>query len=488
MSKFLAVDLGAESGRIIVGILSAGNILLEEIHRFNNKQIKQGDSYFWDTALLFGEIKKGLTFAVLKGHKDILSIGIDTWGVDFGMLGADGKLLEMPHTYRDSRTEGMLEKVFEKISPDELYKSTGIQIMNINSIFQLYSMKDNQESLLEKCRNILFMPDLFNYLLTGKIKSECTIASTSQLLNAKDKTFDKNIFSALGFPGEIAAPIILPGTAIGKLLPDISKETGLGEVDVIAVGSHDTASAVAAVPAGGNDWAYLSSGTWSLLGIESDVPLIFPEYKFEFTNEGGVNGKNIFLRNITGMWLIQEIKKAWDREGENLSYDQIIELASNAREFVCYIDPDDSSFINPDNMIEAINNFCAYTKQSSPQCKGEYVRSIMESLALKYKIVLEKIEKVSGRKINVIHIVGGGSKNNLLNQLTANATGRKVLAGPVEATALGNILMQAVSTGNLKSLEEAREVISISFPQKSYLPEDSEFNKWKNYSILCGVT
>jgi rhamnulokinase len=350
--------------------------------------------------------------------------------------------------------------------------------MQINSLYQLYSIKLHNESLLAKCDKILFMPDLINYLLTGEIKSEYTIASTSQLLNASTKAFDKKIFSALDIPMEITSPIVNPGTVIGKLLPEISKETGLGKVDVIAVGCHDTASAVAAVPALGNDWAYLSSGTWSLLGIETDEPIINDSLKTEFTNEGGVNGKIRFLKNIAGMWLLQEVKKCWEEKGDYLDYNEINNMALNAKEFLCYIEPDGSSFINPFNMVEAINNYCIKTSQKAPSSKGEYVRSIIESLALKYKTVVDQIERISGRRINSIHVVGGGSQNELLNQFTANATGKNVFAGPVEATALGNILVQAIAKGKVKSLDKARNIVAESFKQKLYTPKvyDSRWN------------
>ena len=484
ITKFLAFDLGAESGRAIVGILDGEKIMLEEIHRFRNRQVKTGNGIYWDVPYLFKEIKRGLSLAVIKGHKEIRSIGLDTWGVDFGMLGKSGELLELPHTYRDSRTEGIPEKVFRKIPFREIYELTGIQFMKINSLYQLYSVKINNEPLLKKCDKILFISDLFNYLLTGNKKSEFTIASTSQFLNVKTGMFEERIFSALGISSEITCPVVQPGTVIGKLLPEISKETGLGDVDVRAVGCHDTASAVAAVPGEGNDWAYLSSGTWSIMGIESDVPLIHNNLNYEFTNEGGVNDTFGFSKNVTGMWLIQQVKKIWEKSGEKFTYDQIMEMAKNANSFVCYINSDDNSFDNPANMIEAIDNFCLQTAQKTPATKGEYIRSILESLALKYREVAGKLEKASGRKINKIHIVGGGSQNELLNRLTADATGRRVCAGPVEATALGNIIMQAVFAGRIESLSKARELISVCFPQKRYSPHEDGYNNWDNASTF----
>ena len=487
ISKYIAVDLGAESGRIIVGILENEKIVIEEIHRFPNPQINKNENLFWDVPFLFKEIKTGISIASTKGHSDVESIGIDTWGVDFGLIGKNNQLLELPHTYRDNRTNGIPEKVFEKISFDEIYERTGIQLMQINSLYQLYSIKLSNKSLLKECDKILFMPDLFNFLLTGEKKSEYTIASTSQLLNAKTKEFDIDIFSSLGLPINIMAPIILPGTIVGKLLPEIARETGLNEIEVIAVGCHDTASAVAAIPeqgidpsAGRHGWAYLSSGTWSLLGIENDEPLIDLHFK-DFSNEGGVNNKIRFLKNISGLWFLQQIKKSWEKGGNYLSYEEITDLAANSEPFISIIDPDDSIFINPSDMIRAINEYCVKTSQRIPGTKGEYARSILESLALKYKTVLDKIEKISNKKITRLHIVGGGSQNELLNQLAADATGKQVIAGPVEATALGNTIVQANAKGKIDSLEKAREIIALSFPQKLYEPENHE--RWNNISI-----
>lgn len=473
VSKFLAIDLGASSGRVIVGILENGKISLEEVHRFPNGQVHLFNSSYWNVFSLFEEIKKGLALASEKGHSDIESIGIDTWGVDFGLIGKNGQLLEMPHTYRDLRTDGITEKVFEKISNDEVYGITGIQLMQINSLYQLYSLKLHNQPLLDLCDKLLFMPDIFSYFLTGEKKSEYTIASTSQMLNTKTKTFDEKIFSTLGLSQSICAPIVMPGTVIGKLLPEIAKETGLKEIDVVAVGCHDTASAVAAVPAVGNNWAYLSSGTWSLIGIETEEPVIDLSLQNSFTNEGGVGGKIRFLNNTMGLWFIQEIKKSWERNGENLSFDEITKSASLAKEFVAVIDPDDKLFMNPPDMVEAIKEFCLKTNQDKPQTKGEFARVVLESLALKYKTILEKIEKLSNKKIEKLHIVGGGTQNELLNQLTANATGKQVAAGPIEATALGNIMVQAIAKGKIESLQKGREIIAKSFPVKIFEPRIS---------------
>ncbi len=477
VSKFLAVDLGAESGRVIVGILENERISVEEIHRFPNQQIHKDNSSYWDVPFLFKEIKKGMSEAVKMGHGDIESMGLDTWGVDFGLIGKSGELLEMPHSYRDNRTNGVPEKVFKIISSDEIYRRTGIQIMQINSLYQLYSVKLGMESLLNECDKLLFIPDLFNYFLTGEKKCEYTIASTSQMLNAETKTFDEFIFSRLKLPINIVAPIIKPGTIVGKLRPEISHETMLKPIDIAAVGCHDTASAVAAVPASGDDWAFLSSGTWSLLGIETDEPIIELSLKNNFTNEGGINNKIRFISVTTGLWFLQGIKKSWERNGKQYNYEKIIQMAVSAEEFICNINPDDPAFINPADMVGAIKDYCARTNQVFPKTKGELVRSILESLAFRYKTILDKIEKVSRRKINKLHIVGGGSQNELLNRLTADATGKEVVAGPVEATALGNIIVQAISRGKIESLEKAREIISSSFTLKYYKPENHE--KWE---------
>ena len=477
-SKFLAFDFGAESGRAIVGILENEKIHLEEIHRFPNRQIKILEHLHWDVNALFEEIKTGLKFAVQKGHGDIQSIGIDTWGVDFGFIGKKNDILGLPYCYRDVRTNGMMEKVFEKISRDEIYSITGIQFMQINSLYQLYSEKFLSESLLNSCDKILFIPDLLNFLLTGKKKSEYTIASTSQLLNAKTKQFDKRIFSALDLPIEKMAPIVMPGAVIGNLLPDIENEIGLSNVDVIAVGCHDTANAIAAVPAQKNNWSFLSSGTWSLIGIETNHPIINEQsLKNNFTNEGGVNNTITFLKNVTGLWLLQQTRKSFQNKGENYNYDEFSNMAIESEPFKFFIDPDDPSFLNPPDMVEAIKKYCEKTDQHSPETIVEFARTILEGLAFKYKEVIDNINLMTGRKIEQLHVVGGGSKNEVLNQFTSDACGILVIAGPVEATALGNIIVQAISKGRIESIQKGRELITKSFPVKTYYPHNSE--RWK---------
>ena len=372
----------------------------------------------------------------------------------------------------------MMEKVFEKISRDEIYAITGIQFMQINSMFQLYSEKLSRESLLHSCDKILFMPDLFNFLLTGEKRSEYTIASTSQLLNARTKQFDEKIFSALGLPLGKMASIVTPGTVIGRLLPEIKNEMGLSNIDVIAVGCHDTANAIAAVPAQQNSWAYLSSGTWSLIGIETNHPIINEQsLQNNFTNEGGVNNTITFLKNVTGLWLLQQTRKSFQNKGKNYSYDELSNIAMESEPFKFFIDPDDPSFLNPPDMVEAIKNYCEKTNQQSPQTKGELARTILEGLALKYREAIEKINSMTGRKIERLHVVGGGSQNEVLNQFIADACGIPVIAGPVEATALGNIIVQTVSKGKIESIQKGRELIAKSFPVKTYYPNNSE--RWE---------
>lgn len=480
-SKFLSLDLGAESGRAFVGTVEDGRILLDEIHRFPNIPVVVSGHSYWDVTKLFREIEKSLILTAQRGHKDIVSLGIDTWGVDFGLLRTDDGSIDFPFTYRDKRTDGIMEKVFNKISRGEVYGRTGIQSLQINTLFQLYSMKELDPKYLHEFSRLLFMPDIFNYLLTGEEFSEYTISSTSQLMNAQSRKFDETIFSALGLPMRLMCPIIEPGSKIGKLLPTIAAKTGFGDLDIIAVGSHDTASAVAAVPACTDDWAYLSSGTWSLIGIELQQPIMNQQaFEKNFTNEGGVNGKITFLQNITGLWLLQEVRRIWQESGHSYDYDDLATMARTAKKFRCIIDPSDDSFLNPSNMPEAIVEFCRKTHQVPPENGGEMVRTIFESLSMKYRFAIEKLRQVSGKDITTLHAVGGGSQNDLLNQLTADATGLTVIAGPVEATALGNIMVQAIANGSIQSFDSSREMIKNSFPLKEYTPHDSR--EWDEIS------
>jgi sugar (pentulose or hexulose) kinase len=372
LQKYLAFDFGAESGRAILGKLDGKKISLEEIHRFPNQQISISKHIHWDVSYLFEELKRGLTAAAQKGHADLSGLGVDTWGVDFGLVGRDNQILENPYAYRDRRTEGMMELAFQRMPREELYARTGIQFMQFNSIFQLLSVVESKNPILEKIETLLFMPDLFNFLLTGQKKSEYTIASTSQLLDAKKRDWESVIFENLGLPTHIMAPIIQPGTLIGPLMPEIARETGILSVDVIVPACHDTASAVAAVPAQSDNWAYLSSGTWSCLGIEVEEPIINEDSMLNnFTNEGGVGGNIRFLRNTMGLWLVQKCMKKWEQEGESLNYDEITSLALDSQEFRSIVNPDDRTFLNPADMPAAIAEFCRRTGQPVPEKKGE---------------------------------------------------------------------------------------------------------------------
>ena len=467
-SKFLAIDLGAESGRGFVGTLDSGKIFLEEIHRFPNLPIVIEEHLHWDISGLFEEVKNSIRLAVQKGHDDIESVGIDSWGVDFGLVKSEDGTVDPPFTYRDSRTNGMMERVFEKMSKKEIFARTGIQFMRINSLYQLYSMSGNFNGI----DKLLFTPDLINYFLAGRRLSEYTIASTSQMLNATGKCWDGSIFTRLNLPSRIMAPIIHPGMVIGPLLPEISRQAGLGrDINVVAVASHDTASAVTAVPSSEDEWAFLSSGTWSLIGEEIDNPIINElSLASNFTNEGGANGKITFLQSIMGLWLLQEIKRGWEKDGRRHTYDELVSMAQDAEKFKCIVDPGDGLFLNPTDMEDAIVDFCRRTNQPVPESKGEFVRCVFESLAFKYWSALQKINVITGRTIETLHIVGGGCQNEMLNQFTADATGIPVIAGPVEAAVIGNILVQAMAAGKIKSVEEGRAIVKDSFKLRKYIP------------------
>lgn len=466
---FAACDFGAESGRVILGSLDRGKLHMEELHRFDNPQVRAIGHFHWDLLHLFQELKNGLARAASRGHKELSGIGVDTWGVDFGLLDREGKLLGNPVCYRDPRTEGIMEEVFDLVPASEIYQLTGIQFIQFNTLFQLFSIKDSPA--LEMGRTMLHMPDLFNYLMTGEKVSEYTIASTSQMLDVSARTWSRDLLERLGIPSSILPDLVHPGTIVGPLLKEIREETGLGEVPVIAPACHDTAAAVAAVPAQGDDWAFLSSGTWSLIGVELEEPCVSREsLDANFTNEGGVDNKIRFLRNNMGMWLLEESRRCWKKEGFEPGYDEIINMAREAGPFRSIIDPDHLSFMKPDSMTRAIADFCRDTGQQPPDSPGAQARCIFESLALKYRFLIEGINRIRGRETRMLHIVGGGSRNRMLNQFTADSLGIPVTAGPVEATAIGNIMMQAISTGLLDSLEEGRRMVRESFPVEIYQP------------------
>ena len=474
MSKLslLACDIGASNGRTILASFDGERLNLEEIHKFPNGGAYLNENFHWNIVHLFQEVKTGIKKAVKITDSGITSMGIDTWGVDYGLLDKQGRLMSLPYHYRDKRTEGIPEEVFKKVTKREIYQETGIQFMNFNTIFQLFADKKNQPWILENGDSLLFIPDLINYFLTGKKYNEQTIASTSQLYNPLDIKWSKGLFEKLDIPTGLVEEIIYPGNIIGDLLPEIKEECGIiGELSVMAVGSHDTASAVAATPLIDEKSIYISSGTWLLLGMELNSPIINDSsLEGNFTNEMGVGNKVRFLKNITGLWLIQECKKVWDREGRNLSYSDISEVAQKADPFLYRLDPDDPVFSNPANMLDTIRNYCQKTSQPVPGSIGEIARGVYESLAFSCEQVLNTLEKLTDTKIETINMVGGGIKAELLCQYIADITKCRVLTGPVEATACGNALVQLIGLGEIKDLREGRELVQRSIELKEYLP------------------
>jgi rhamnulokinase len=469
MSNYLAFDFGAESGRALVGTLVRRKLAVEEIHRFPNTPVRVLGALYWDTLRLWHEIQHGIGVAVRDRKLTLNGIGIDTWGVDYGLVGSDGQLVENPRHYRDARNNGVMERLFAVVPRDEVFHNTGIQFMQINTLFQLYAAKITGAPGLGVAKSLLNMPDLFNYWLTGIARSETTIASTTQFLDPARMAWSTEFLDRLGLPTAILAQLIQPGTLLGNMLD-------APHTPVYATAGHDTAAAVAAVPAAdGNNWCYISSGTWSLMGLELDAPIINAKsLSANYTNEVGVSGKIRFLKNIAGLWLLQECRRAWTQEGSEYSYDQLAQMAADARPFTAILDPD--AFLEPGHMPAKITAHCRTTGFGEPRTHGEFARTILEGLALRYRDVLENLEALSGRRIEVIHIVGGGSRNTLLNQFVADCTGRRVIAGPSEATAIGNILVQAMGAGELKDLAEVRSVVRSSFEPVTIDPRPG--GKW----------
>ena len=467
----LAFDFGASSGRAILGRFDGKKIELEEIYRFTNEPVRMGKHFYWDFLRLFYELKNGLKKAASKGLK-ISSIGIDTWGVDYGLLDENGYLLSNPMHYRDIRTDNIIKDIEGIIPYQEIYSITGIQYMYFNTLYQLYADYKYRPNILKQAKTLLFMPDLFNFYLTGNKYSEYTEASTSQMMDAVKKTWAKEMLEKLQLPTGILQDIISPGSIYGILSREIQEEVGLLDVPVIAVGSHDTASAVAGTPLEGENTVFLSSGTWSLFGIESDKPIINEDsLKYNFTNEGGVCDTIRFLKNITGLWIIQQLRSSWSEHVSNVSFPNIIDAAKNAVHSHFIIDPNHESFVAPINMADAIISYCKENGQGTPENLGEIAIAVYNGLAKEYKKVSRSLEEIIGRKIETINIIGGGIQDEYLCQLTADATGRKVLAGPVEASAYGNIIMQLMAIGEIKSLSEGRQIIKNSIKQKVYMPQ-----------------
>jgi rhamnulokinase len=476
MVKLLAIDIGAESGRAILGTLEDGILKLKEIHRFQNGPINILGSLHWNIYHLYQEIIKSIAICVKIEKVQPDSIGIDTWGVDYLLMNKDEKPIGLPYAYRDSRTDKAIEKFSAIMAKDKIYELTGIQFMQFNTLFQLFAEKENSDSIFNEAATLLFIPDIFNYLLTGVKKSEFTFATTSQLYNPQKNNWDDELFTALGISKDIMQDIVQPGTIIGHINKHIQKQTGVNQIPVIAVASHDTGSAIAAIPAMGNGWAYLSSGTWSLMGIESKYAIINEKtYQYNFTNEGGVDQTFTVLKNITGLWLLQECRKSWSKK-KDISYDHLVELALKSSRFVSFINPDDQAFFNPLDMPSAIKEFCQRTNQQIPENLGGFVQIILESLALKYRHVLDQLNEISANRINRLYITGGGIQNILLNQYIADATGLEVVTALSEGTAAGNTLVQAKALGITNSLTEIRQVISRSIETQSYQPKQT--NEW----------
>ncbi len=473
--KMLAIDLGASSGRGIVGKFDGSKITLEEVHRFTNDPVNLGGSLYWDMLKLFTEIKQAISNCVLSENKDIKSISIDTWGVDFGLLDATGQLIGNPYNYRNPAfSKEIMDEVFSIIPKEELYKITGTQFLNFNSLYQLYYIAKNKY-VLENTKDLLFVPDLLKYFLTGTKQTEYTIASTSQLLDAKSRNWATDVIGKLGIPQNIFGEIVQPGAKAGKLLPHIIEEVGATDAELIACASHDTASAVVAVPAKNDDFVYISSGTWSLMGRELPEPITNElSYKYDITNEGGTERKIRFLKNIMGLWIEQESRRQWKRQGEVVSFDELSNMAMASKPHACFINPDYLEFQTPGNMPKRIAEFCKMTGQYVPQTKGEIVRCIFDSLAMCYRSTVEKMDEITGKKAPFINIVGGGTKEVPLCKLTADACGRPVYTGPVEATALGNIAVQAIANGEIRDVKEAREVIANSFEISCFEPKDGD--------------
>lgn len=472
--NYLAVDLGAESGRTIVGSLTGDHLSLTETHRFPNGAVHLPDGLHWDVLRLWSEIKAGIGISSTKFNKRISSIGLDTWGVDFALLDRQGALLSNPFHYRDERTDGMLEEAFKRMPRAEIFWNTGIQFMQFNTLYQLLAMSLHKSPLFDIAKTFVTIPDLFNYWLSGEIANEFTNATTTQCFDPRRRDWSTPVLAAMNIPAHLFGSIIESGTPLGTLLPHIAKETGAGTVQIVVPACHDTGSAVVAIPAQNQDFAWISSGTWSIMGAEVREPQVGEKaLEYNFTNEGGVFGTWRLSKNIMGLWLVQECKRTWADQDENLSYEEITRLASEAKPFIAMIDPDDGQFFHPGDMPERIRNYCVNTNQTVPQAKGEIVRVALESLVLKYRWVLERLEELTGKRFDPIHIIGGGAKNRLLNQFTADATRRTVIAGPVEATAIGNVMMQAIGLQHLASLSEAREVVRASFAPEVYEPKET---------------
>lgn len=476
-SVFLAVDLGASSGRVVAGLFDGKKIKLEDVHRFDNGGSWFGDGMFWDVISLWKEIQNGLRAANAKYGSRISGVGVDTWGVDYALLGPSDELLGNPRCYRDPRNIGMFARAFSMVPKERVFSETGLQFMEINTLYQLIAEKQSSSRLFDVAKSFLMMPDLFHFLLSGEKSNEYTDCTTSQLLNPQTKSWSETLLRGFGLPSEIFGSISMPGTRLGKLRKRVAEDTGLSDVEVILPGAHDTASAVMAAPAASApgatpDWCYISSGTWSLMGLEMPSPVINEQCaKYNFTNEGGVGGTVRLLKNIAGLWIVQECRRIWRQAGNEFGWQELVRRANESPALISLINPDSPRFTAPKDMPQAIRDYCKETGQPIPATEGAVIRCALESLALRYRMVLGWAEELGNCKVKTIHIVGGGTQNRLLNQMAADACERRVVAGPVEATAIGNVMMQAVSAGQLESIAAARDVVRASFAVEEYLPK-----------------
>lgn len=473
---FLAIDLGAESGRVIAGLFDGNQVRLEELHRFANGPVSVAESLRWDVLRLWSEIQTGLGKAAAKFGSSIVSVGVDTWGVDYVLLSKTGEMLGQPYCYRDPRTNGHMEAAFRRIPRAEIFAQTGLQFMEINSLYQLLAFQQTNAGLLAQADKFLMMPDLFHWLLCGSQVVEFTNATTSQCFHPTQRNWAFEMLRKFELPTTMFPQVVDPGTKLGRLRESVSQRTNLPRLDVVTPATHDTGAAVAAIPTertGSASWAYISSGTWSLMGLELPHAVLTPRaLELNVTNEGGIDGTYRLLKNIMGLWLVQECRRSFERSGQSVDYATLAQLAEKAAPFAALVDPDDHSFLAPADMPTALRAWCAKTGQNCPDNPGGLIRMCLESLALKYRMVLGWLEELSGERVEVIHIVGGGTQNELLNQFTANATGRPVLTGPVEATGLGNVLLQARTAGDVGSLAQIRNVVRASSQMREYLPQD----------------
>ncbi|MCD7730272.1 MAG: rhamnulokinase [Oscillospiraceae bacterium] len=475
--RVLAFDFGASSGRAILGIFDGETIRLEEIHRFENTPVKMCGTLYWDLPRLFHEVKHGLIKAEKSGGFE--SLAIDTWGVDFGLIGRDGHLLELPVNYRDSRTIGMLEEAFKRIDKEQFYNATGNQFMEINTAFQLLSLKMHRPDLLDNAETLLLMPDLFDYLLTEKKRADLSIASTTQMFNPMKRNWSEEVLHALGLPKNILPEITMPASVLGTISEEICNELDINPAKVISVCGHDTQCAAAAAPTEVDDFIFISCGTWSLFGTETDKPIINEKSAaFNITNEMGYGGKITFLKNIIGLWLIQESRRQFRREGNDYSFADLEKMALECEPFRCFIDPDAPEFVPIGNIPERVREYCRKTNQYVPESVGEVMRCIYESLALKYRISFDEIKECTGKSYGKIHLVGGGAKDGMLCRMTANACNCEVIAGPIEATAYGNIALQLIADEAIPDIKTARSIIAKSDCVKHYSPETTE--EWED--------